>query len=548
MAHLCITLDPVEEHPFTGAAGATVSLDAAEAIDCRVSGAADTFALFRQNSDVVVSLGYVCFADGESMPATLKQILGAFAESKIARLKQTLVGQYVLLVKKGDFVYLFSDFMGSRNLFYSSDGRAVATSFVTLENWLGLETAALDVHKVYEFVAMRHVFYPSSLGRNTIHKKINCLYPYEYIAIDTVNRVFRVETIDFYIENHKQVRCRVLADRLLHNLDEIVERSEFKALPVAASLTGGHDSRLVAVLAADKFPGIRFRAAVSQTRPSTAKDLSVARKIARIRKVPLDVYNFRHGRDEERFLELTEGFVPAFNHSITPLLDAAGAYSLGLGGVYGSELFKAIPWNTIEEFVTSGVAAARKFLKVDDGFWNEFCFAIYKEFAGIRQHYHLGDQSDERDYIRIFNLLGTARYSSFILTAFNRTGYQLEPFSSYKIFELALSVPPALWGDHRKLGGAALVQKAAMARLDPVVARVMTYSSFRPMAPFSISSAPLYALGFALQTADWLKSRLKKSKNQLLRTDLPDGSYFSDGWEKHFIARTVGKYAGAAGL
>jgi len=509
--------------------------------ECQIFGKKGTFCLVRNDEDAIASIGYVCHMDGDSVQATLSKILSSFDESKIGELKKTLVGQYVLLIKKGDRMYLCSDFMGTRNIFYSDDGKVISTSFSNVENLLGTSAGDLDTYKVFEFLAMRHILYPAWLGNSTEHRRIKWLLPYEYLVVNTTNSSYRLGSIVYSIDNKKQSDCILLADELLSRLKAIINRREFKDATVAASLTGGRDSRLVAAIAAEQFRKIRFRTAVSLERYSSSKDLEVADRIAKLRGIPLDVYTFQAGRDDERFIELTEGFTPAFNHSITPLIDSAGSYSLGLGGVYGTELFIAIPWNKIDDYIQQKVENAKQSLNVEDSCWHNFRNSLHDEFRRTRDHFQLSD-GDERDYIRLFNLLDTVRYSSFILSAFNRTGYQLEPYGTYAIVELALRVAPTLWGNHRRLGGDALVQKAAMAKLDPRLARIMTYSSFRPMSPLSLTSVPFYLMGFTIQVAYWLRERFEGMKKEPIRTDLPEGYYISDGWEKHFIGRTVKKY------
>ena len=508
---------------------------------CWVYGKEGTFCIVRNGEDVIASIGYVCHIDGESVQATLAQIISSFDESQIGDLKKKLVGQYVLLIKKGDNIYLFSDFMGARNIFYSDDGMVVSSSFSKVEDLVQTSSSDLDMYKVFEFLAMRHILYPTWLGRSTEHKRIKWLLPYEYLVIDLASSSFRLGSIVYTIDNKKQSDCALLASELLSTLRTIINRREFKNSPVAASMTGGRDSRLVAGIAAEQFPNLRYRTAVSSERFSSLKDLEVADKLAKIQGIPLDVYRFQTGRDEERFHELTEGIAPSFNHSITPLIDSAASYSLGLGGVYGTELFMPILCNTINEYIETRVESAKRALKVEDGFWNNFCESLHDEFRRIKEHYQLSN-ADDRDCIRLFNLLDTARYSSFILSAFNRAGYQLEPYGSYPVLDLALRVAPALWGNHRRLGGDALVQKTTMAKLNPPMARVMAYSSFRPMLPFSITSAPFYLMGFTLQVADWLKNKFDDIKKEPTRTDLPGGYYLSNGWEKQFLGRTVKKY------
>ena len=145
---------------------------------CWVVGKKGTYQVFRSGEDAVASVGYVSFLGGRSGLDSLSRILESFDESRIGDLKKELVGQYVLLVKKGDGVWLFSDFMGARNVFYSNDGLVVSSSLSRIEDLLHTGPADLDLYKVAEFLAVKHILYPAWLGSTTTHKRIKLLYPY----------------------------------------------------------------------------------------------------------------------------------------------------------------------------------------------------------------------------------------------------------------------------------------------------------------------------------------------------------------------------------
>jgi hypothetical protein len=508
---------------------------------CKIFGKDGTYNIIRDGMDVIISIGYVCWIDGNSVQDTLSQILNYFKESQIGDLKKRLIGEYILLVKKGTSIYIFSDFMGVRNIFYSHDGMIVSSSFVRIEDMVKTRERDFDIYKFLEFLAMRHMFYPAWLGDLTYHKRIKWLLPSEYLVIDVEDSRFRVGSVVYSIDNRKQTDCAILSNELISILIKIVARKEFAHLKVAALLTGGHDSRLIAAIANNEFPDIHFRTAVSLDNPNSLRDLKVASKVARVQRVPLDVFCFQPRRDKERFFELTEGLSPAFNHLMTPVIDAAGAYSLGFGGAFGTELFEPIPWNSFDAFFQERIKRAKRALKAEDGFWKYFQDSIYEVFRKIKENYVLSIY-DERDYMRIFCLVNTARYGSFILSAFNCLGLQLDPYSNYAIFELAIRVSPNLWGNEKRIGGIALVQKAAMGRLNPNLGRVMAYMHFRPMLPLTVRTCPKYLVGYALQIGHRLKERYASRKKKLQKINLPGSCYLSDGWETYYITRTIKKY------
>jgi hypothetical protein len=522
-----------------------IDLDVGQGYRCNIQGQKGTFTVIQVGEDTIVAIGYVCSIEEDSLHETLVHLLRDFHESKIPEYKKRLVGQYALLVKKGENIFIFTDFIGVRNIFYSDDGLFISSSFSSVEDALGTKADDLDAKKFLEYVAMRHVLYPTWLGHTTYHRHINWLLPYEYIVIDAERKNARIGTIIYEIDNSKETDCSKLAADLVSTLSKIMARKEFRNLKVASSLTGGHDSRLVSAIAKNEFEDIRFRTSVSQDNPRSRKDLRVARKIARKAGIPHDIYPFRPGQDETRFVGLTEGLSPKYNQTITQLLDSAGRYALGFGGAFGTESFMPMPNDQAEEYIQEKIKVAQQALKVEEAFWLVFRESLEEQFRSIRTHFKLRI-GDERDYIRLFGLFVTARYSSFIISAFNRSGYQIDPYGSYPTLEMALHVAPALWGNHKKFGGNGLVQKAAMTRLNPRMGRVLSYMHFRPMLSLSTRTFPRYLLGFMFQLAYVLKNRFIRGLMKSKKSMVPGGYYLSDGWEAYFIERTIKKYGMSA--
>lgn len=523
------------------------ALDFGRGYFCNIFGQKGTFTAIQDAEDAIIAIGYVNSIEGNSVQETLSHLLQEFRESQVIDLKKQLVGEFVLLVKKGMNIFIFSDFVGVRNVFYSDEGVIISSSFSRVEDALQTKSSDLDAYKVLEYIAMRHVLYPAWLGRSTYHKHINWLLPYEYLVIDIERAKLRVSSIVYEIDNRKQTDCSLLAKELLSTLTVIMARKEFKNLKVASSLTGGRDSRLISAIAKNEFANIHFRTSVSQENPSSLKDVKVASKIAKILQVPHDIYRFRPGRDEKRFVELTEGLSPEYNQAIAPLIDSAGVYSLGFGGAFGSELFMPIPWNLIEDYVREKVKAAKQVLRVEDTFWEVFRKSLDEQFQDIRAHFKLSID-DERDYIRLFSLLDTARYGSFIISAYNQSGYQIDPYGSYAVLDLALRVAPALWGSHKKISGNSLVQKSAMGMLNPRIGALLTYKHSRPMLPLTVRTFPRHLLGFAIHLAEVLKNRSLGRIKKPIISDLPGGIYLSDGWEIPYLTRTGKKYGMPASI
>lgn len=510
---------------------------------CIIYGEKRTYNIAQVNEDLIIAIGYVSLLEGVSIQDTLSRILIDFEESQVGDLKKRLVGEYILIIRKNGNAYIFSDFIGVRNIFYSTDSKSVSSRFSILEDLQEIRAMGVDIYKLYEFIAMRHLIYPSWLGRSTYLKGIDWLRPNEYLVLDTKGGNLRLSTIKYSLDNGKQSKISLLSDELLFVLKKILARQEFKNQKVAASLTGGHDSRLIAAIAVEYFPNLHFRIAASSKNNHSLKDLKVANRIANAQGLPLEVYWFKPGVDETRFMDQTEGFSPVFNNTMAPLIAGTGTYSLGLGGAFGTELFMPIRWKTIDEFINAKIKSAKQAIFVNDGFWENFRSLLYRDFDEIKKHYILKCY-DERDYIRIFFITATARYGSFILSAYNQAGFQLDPYATYAIFEFAFRISPDLWGDHRKIRGNSLVQKDAMAKVNSRMGRISTYGYFRPMLPLSLKTLPRYLIGYAINSFSYaFQNRFPDRSSLPQKNPLPGGGYYlSDGWENSFLRRTAEKY------
>jgi hypothetical protein len=506
-----------------------------------VHGKKGTYHIFRKHDDFIVAVGYVCHINSNSSQQTLTNILDSFSESDICELKKNLVGQFVLMLKKKDILYVFSDFIGSRNVFYSLDDLIVSTSFSRLENLIPTSSDDLDIYKVFEFFSMRYVLFPTWLGRSTKHKHIKWLLPYEYLKINLTDTTLQVCPLVFSIDNSKDSSCSNLAKDLLSILKSITLRNEYIDKSVAASLTGGCDTRLVAAITAKEYSRIKYRIAVSTDNINSVKDFQVARKVAKKQGIQLDVYKFQQNRHEKRFFEITEGLTPSYNQTITPLLEDTDSYALGFGGAFGSQLFWPIQWAFIKDFIENKLEFTKKYVIVKREFGDRLYASLLEEFARIKKAFQLSE-ANEIDYIRLFQFFYSGRYASFIMSAYNNAGFQLEPYGTYFALQVALRVAPMLWGSHRKLKGEAHVQKTAMASLNPDIGKIIAFSSFRPLLPLSPSTTPLYLIGYAKHHVHWVRGKLLNIQQKPIKRHLFDAYHISDGWDTYFIDRLKAKY------
>ena len=501
-----------------------------------LTGAQNTYSIIYQDKDWICSLGYCSLYGSNSMASSLKQILSDFDEQKIPLIKQTLHGQYVLIIKKDNFLYILNDFIGARNIFYSPQLNSASSSFIMLEDIIGVQPEDLDYFKLLEFLAIKEVLYPCWLGSKTAIHKINWLLPYEYLKVDLNQSGLKIKSMEFTLDNEKSPDLKQQAHFLIEILENTIYKKELESELVASSLTGGRDTRLVTAIVIKKYLNSRYRTAFSTTSRNSLYDLRIAKKISKITGVPLDIYELKLPEHEQIFIEITESFTPTFNLTICPLILNAGKYKLGFGGAYGTEVFSPIYVRDLSEFMAGIKLRIKKSLIINDRFYEYVISAIIEQLQELKKHYHLKIYS-EKDYIRLLQLFITARYSSFLIGAFNQFGYNLEPFGTFPVIELGLQISESNWGSKRSLRGDALIEKQALVSLSPEMARVLAYSSFRPVMPLTIESSPRFVLGFSIQLIDWVINKFNKAKNIKAIPVFSDVYYYSSGWHQYYYQR-----------
>jgi len=539
MADFLIFPQPHSDHQVKAPANdEKLSIDLPNGFLLEIWGTSDTYSFIKSADDFLLIIGFASHVSELDTREAMARVLSSFKKTDIGLIKEAFIGEYVFLIKKGPELFLFSDFVGTRNIFFSKDMAIASSSYSCVEAKIDTGSDDLNPYKYVEFIAMRHVLYPSWLGSSTYNERISWLLPYEYLVINLEKREYRTESLSFILDNERSCDKSLLSNELLSILRNLVNRKEFGQSKIVATITGGHDSRLIAALVLEAFGDhVRFRTAVSRRDRRSLKDMKIATKLAKSQNVPHDIFWFSAERDAAIYQLITEGFSPLYNETISPLIEGAGDYSLGFGGAFGTELFMPIPWASIDAFIQNRINASRIHMHVGDAFWSSFREAIYDQFGAIKEHYYL-NRVEERDYIRLFCLLVTARYGSFLFSAFNRYGRQFDPYATSSVLRFAVRVAPALWGNHRSLKGKNLIQKEAMSKLNATMGSMMAYQHYRPMLPLTLHTFPKYSWGLAIQVAQGYQGRLKSRLKHQADVDLPGGTYRTDGWDANFVSRT----------
>jgi len=461
-----------------------------------IFGTSKTYTHIQRGDNFVTILGYCCYP-GESIYKTATRILESFNESIVLDFKKQLIGQFIVIVKKDALIYIFADALQTRNLFYSEDFKFISSSFSIIEDNLNTNTASLDFNKVFEYIAMNYILYPSWLGNKTMHKNIRRLRPFEYIVIDTSISIYRVGAVFFTFNNSKIFNLNKICSNLLIDFKTIIENSIYRDKEIAVTLTGGYDSRLVAAIATNYYKKVFFRITTSQSDNDSIRDLKFARKIAKTVNIPLKDYYSTIKEIKsftEQFYFLVEGFFPIKGVRILPIVKKTESYMLGLGGCFGSELFMPLyKYSKIEDYIEGSILKAKNYINADENTWKQLRLSMLEEFDNIKKHYMLSIPNPT-DEIRIFILLNTIFFSSFLFAAYNFKGLQVEPYGHLNILEIALKVPEKYIKKHKVFRWSQLVQKKAMSKIYYNMGKIMTIH-YQPMVPCTIRSFSSYLFG-----------------------------------------------------
>lgn len=484
-------------------------------------------------------LGTAVALTGET-ESYLENLLEHYDECELGRVKKELVGQWIMIVRHDGNMYVLSDFLQIRSVYYSPEDGLVSSSFAPLHTALG---GTADSYKCFEYLMMRHCLYPVWLGNTTLNSRVYSLQGFEYLKIDLAHGTIEVKSLTYTIDNAKVDSLDEISGRLKSRIEKIMYRPEYKDQPVTSTITGGFDSRLITTFADKFYTDLRLRVSVFGNKKTV--DSEIAHIVAKAMSCPLDVYVTDKDK-KEMFYLMTDCLSPQENSIITDLVLHNGSCELGFGGVMGTEIFMSLPFDTIEKMITTYSGRVVNHMNASDDFRKRFETALQDTFADIKAHYLFSadNPSDvtEKDYIRLFMAFVTARFSSALVSSFDVYGRQVEPLATFSVLETALQIPYYYMGDKSTFGRFYLVPKNVVMKQNKRVSLLRT-NHFTPMHPLTPLTFIPYFIGKLKKRrhfARMIKQRLNEVKN--IKIETPDWSYAAADWPEGFVDRYLSEY------
>lgn len=484
--------------------------------------------LSRGDSRLII-LGYVYCVD-MSLNEYFNNLLLDFNEGQIPEIKKTLHGQYTLLLLVKNILYIYSDFLQSRPIYYSFESKIICSRFDEICQFTSNDS--FDDYKIFEYLAMKHIVYPSFLSNSTLNEEIYRLRAYEYLKINLDNGLIEVGNLIFEINNKKEYSLDIISNKIERKLKSLIYNPDFKNKKIGLTLTGGFDSRLISFIAKSYYSNSYFRIAVNKGKVS--KDYSIAKKISRITNKNLIVFENDPDLQQNLFYKITDGFSPKENSIITPLV-IENVFDLSIGGVFGTELYNVVNFNNIKEFVEYSIDNIKsKFIDADINI-TKLRNEIFDEFEQLKLHYYFVEKND-KDLIRLFILNCIASFNTTILSAYNINGNNYEPYGTFPIIELGFQIPdkfPKIW----KYGNKFMIQKNIMYRLDKRVSLINS-TRYSPLSPLNVFSFFSYLIGHNKLKKDIKRGVFDEIKNpkQII---INNWKYLSDDWCEGFVNKYV---------
>lgn len=485
------------------------------------------------NKNSITILGHAYNID-KSLNDYLINILSDFSEDNISEIKRNLHGQYIAIVIFNDYIYIFSDFLQVRSVYYSIQDKSISSSFGVFSDLINTNASDIDNYKIFEYLAMKNCFYPSWIGNSTLNKRIKRLNSCEYLKINIQNGLISVKDIIFSIDNRKINSLKELKGDFKQLLETIIYQPDFKEKSIGLTLTGGFDSRSIAFIAKKYYKNSSFRVAIKKGIYS--KDLSISKKLSKISSTKLNVYEMDIDNHKDIFYGFTDGLSPKDNVIITPIILNTDKYDLCMGGAFGTELFNTIDYSSVDELMKDFISNAKKnFIGITESLIHRFEESLKEEFDRISKYYILKDKND-LDLMRLFMLIITGNFSSPMISAYNIYGNNFEPYGTFPSVELGMKIPLKFMGNKKTLGNHCLVQKALMEDINTRISRVRT-THYSPMSPLSIKTLPLYVSGY-IELKKEIYKNSKQPINIVNKTiEIDNWKYTSTDWTEGFFQK-----------
>jgi len=229
------------------------------------------------NGDFIAGVGTYVYENRTGENA-LRDIYANF-ESGINQLKEDIIGNYCIFIKKGGRAFVFVDKYEVINTYYYTDGERWVIS-----NYLANIPISTTHAEINEYPLIEYCFNDGILGRDTFFKGVYKLLGFEFIEIDPETGVMKVNELPIQREVFGDLSLDEYADLFSARMIDII-----KSVKVAfgenlgSFMTGGVDNRgiLAALLNVGAKPTLMYGVGNSPITNTKTGDLIAVKAIAK---------------------------------------------------------------------------------------------------------------------------------------------------------------------------------------------------------------------------------------------------------------------------
>ena len=483
----------------------------------------NTYTFAKNDKNYVYLLGYA-HIEGWILEEYLNYLLNQFSIKMVEQIKKELWGQYLLIIKQEDCIYIFSDILQTRSIYYNLDKKIVSSVFSLIYN---NESSEFDDYKLFEFISMKYCSFPSWLGENTFNEKIKRIRANEILKINIIDGNILVDKVKITINNTQISSIKSLYNETFSALKKVIADPSLKNEVVDCTITGGFDSRLAMSLARKYYKDVNLR--IAKAKGINFNEYPIAAKIAKRLSKSITIYETDTTLQENLYFQLTDGLSPSDNIIMTEIFVSKPTHKLGIGGALGTQIYTLPGSNSIEKFIQNCLEQVKLRIFANDSYYEKLANALRESFKYIKSYYLLSENS-EIDYIRLFNLFYAAQFNTRFSAGFNLYHRQLEPYATYPAIEMAFRIPYSYMGGANTLGRFYYIPKRIMYNLEPKIACILT-NRYYPMAPLNWKTLPIYLKGKYLRKKQ--KTENKPIKKYSLKTK---GFQCNEYWIKPLIS------------
>lgn len=255
-----------------------------------------------KNDDFIVFSGSLLMRNGNKLD--LNFIYNNFLKTGLS-VREKLIGNYLIVLKKGDNVYFFTDPLGIYRVYYSTiEDFCISTNIFFLTNCY--KKLCIDINGLIE-----QAFNYGTLRNETIIQGIKTIQGNQIIEYNLGTQTAQIKSTDFEFIDHQQKDFIEIVEML----NEVTDAINYNYNDISIYMTGGLDSRLLlaSLLDSDIKPSLLYGISNSRIISTKEMDKNIVQQISQVLNLKIRIMDWSKSKSffddhEKLLLEFGEYF------------------------------------------------------------------------------------------------------------------------------------------------------------------------------------------------------------------------------------------------